>query len=852
MAGFVRRFTQDPGISEITSIEGIVVIDREPPGSIQGASTGVVIDVGEFEDGDFNTPTEIASASDLANRFGGFGFTYDGIGSQNPAARARRSDASVVDEFWNGNGFISLVNKKFSRLIVVRVDTSVGEVQFTRNACVLGAQAFTYALASGNSIGMVLDNPDGAQSPARIDSAVGTYPSTFAGAETITIDVDGAGPTVVTFLVGDQSQAQVIARINTDLGATIATDIGGGVTHLESPTQGPSSSLEVTAVSAAIVTTATGFSVAAVTNGTDNETLATFTGDVASVASGAGTYATTFVGGETMNVTIDNGTSQQIGPVDIVFQASDQTQVDVISRINVALGYTAASDAGADVTDLGGRVGGTSGNVIINSLDALVATATGFVAGTTDGTGNVGDISQVTVLEIKTVTEAAISGLRMEQNPAGQLRACSVATTATAEILITSQTSTALGFTVGDSNAIGDGEAGTIPAGTRVSDGTTTWVTASTIDVLAGNAGPYTVRLRPALDDGTALGGATGTITTVNVPIGFDSFVVTNLLPVAVALTEPALDAAYITAIDSTLNSNAISREGNVIVSARQSNSIRTALRTNVLRSSSEGLAGRMTTIRPPLGTTTRAQALSVVAQPGVGAYRDQRVIYAFPGAATFIPQIASLGLAGGAGFTEDGIIDTGFDTWVASTLSQLAPEENPGQLTGFMTSIQSVERGNPDVQDMKLNDYKAFKAQGIAALRIDAGTPIIQSGKTSVDPAVFPNLQNINRRRMADFIQDSISPRLKAFNKKLNTRERRSLIVGEIEGFMNSLVSPNNPSTQRIDAFLLDAISGNTPESLASGVFRIILKVRTLSSLDFIVLDTEIGENVVTVTEAA
>lgn len=854
MAGFVRRFSSDPGISEITSIEGVVVIDREPPGSIQGAATGVVVAVGEFEDGPFNSPSEVSSATDLQTRFGGFGFTYDGVSSNNPAARSRKSDNAVQAEFWNGNGFLSLVNKRFSRLILARVDTTVGKVRFTRNACVTGAQSFTYGLTTGQTLRFVLDNADGELSPARITSAAGTYPTTFSGGETLSIDVDGAGATVVTFQVGDQSIEQVISRINTVLGYTAAS-LGtvANTIVLKSANEGPSSSLEVTAVSAPAVTTATGFSVVGPVAGTDNSDTATFTGAVAAMVSATGTYATTFVGGETMNVTIDEGTSQQIGPLDIVFQASDQTQTSVIERINEALGYTAAVDSGSDVTTLNGRVGGTSGSVTVNSVSsALVTTATGFSATTATGTGNVADISQVTFAEIKTIVEAAVTGSRAEQTPSGSLRVCSVSTASTAYITVLSHTATALGFTVGDSNTITGGLEGTIPAGTRVSNGTTTWVTAQSVVVAEGNQGPYEVKVRPALDDGTALGATTGTVTTVVSPIGFDSFVVTNLLPLSAALSESAIDAAYVATLDSTLNANNIAKEANIIFSARQSNAIRTALRTNVLSASSEGLAGRIAVIRPPLGSTTRSLALSTTQQPGVGAYRDERVIYAFPGVSTFVPQIARRGTSGGAGFTASGLIDLGFDSWVASTMSQLAPEENPGQATGFMAGIQTVEVGNPDVQDMRQNDYKSFRAAGIAALRIDDGVPIIQSGVTSVNPQVSPNRRNIARRRMADFIQDSISPRLKSFNKKVNTRSRRGLILGEIDSFMNGLLSPKNPSSQRIAEYAIDGLSGNTPESLAAGIFRIILKARTLSSLDFIVLDTEIGENVVTITEQA
>jgi hypothetical protein len=842
MSGFVRRFTQDPGISEITSIEGVIIIDREPPGSIRGASTGVVIDVGEFEDGDFNVPSEVSTSTDLLNRFGAFGFSYDGVVSQNPCARARKADGAVAPEYWNGNGFISLVNKRFSRLIVVRVDTTVGEVEFMRNACVKGAQAFTYGLVSGQGVEFLIDNVDGLNSPAIINSVVGVYPTTFVGGIA----------TPVAFLLANQSQAQVIARINTVLGAAIASDAGGGVIRLTSPTAGPLSSLEITAVSGVLVTTALGIAVTPVVNGTLNSDAAVFTGLPAARASSAGVYPTTFTGGETMRVVVDKDTANQIGPVDVVFLASDQTQAQVISRINSALGYAGAVNSGAGVTTINGRLGGTAGSVVIESLGGLVATATGFSAGTTAGTGNVADISQVTFNEIKTVIEAAVTGSRVEQGPDGSIRVCSTGVLATSYIEVVAQTATALGFVVGDRNAITDGDATKIPAGTRVTNNTTTWVTAKTVNVLAGNFGPYKVRIRPALDDGTAVGGTVGTVTKMVSPVGGDAFSVTNTLPVAVALTEPAIDAAYVAAIDSTLNSNAVSRNGGLIVSARQSNAIRGALRTNAFRASSEGLAGRVAIVRPPLGTTTRAQALSTTSQPGVGAYREQRVVYAFPGTATFVPQIAARGLSGGAGFTADGIIDTGFDSWVASTCSQLAPEENPGQLTGFMAGIISVERGNPDVQDMRENDYKAFRAGGIAALRMDDGIAIIQSGITSVEPSVQPNLVNIARRRMADYIQDSIAPRLKAFNKKLNTRQRRALIVGEIGAFLNGLVSKTNPSSQRIDSYSDDAISGNTPESIAAGIFRIIIKVRTLSSMDFIVLDTEIGENVVTVVERA
>ncbi len=127
----------------------------------------------------------------------------------------------------------------------------------------------------------------------------------------------------------------------------------------------------------------------------------------------------------------------------------------------------------------------------------------------------------------------------------------------------------------------------------------------------------------------------------------------------------------------------------------------------------------------------------------------------------------------------------------------------------------------------------------------------VFQSGITSVDPLVSPELRNIARRRMADFIQDTLAARLKSFGKKLNSFSRRKAIASEIRIFMNGLVSANNPSSARIEDYILDEKGGNTAASSALGIFRLILKVRTLSSLDAIVLQTEIGESV-SVSEAA
>lgn len=847
MAGFIRRYLSDPGIEEIRAIEGVIIIDREPPGAVSGVGSGTVLVVGEFEDGPFATPTEVFSGGDLITTFGEFGFSYDGVVSSNPCARSRKADAALVSEFWNGNGFMALVNKRFRRLVIQRVDTSVGAVQFTRLPALSGNANFNWDLEPAQTVVLAL--------------------------------------------------------------------------------------------------------------GDANAATATFSATAASRDSGGGAYPTNFVGGEKFNITIDENTPQQIGPVDVIFLSTDQVHADVVNRINAVLGYTAASVQAASVTRIVGRVRGSTGNVRVNSVDASVTTETGIAAGTTMGTGNVGNIDQVSFVEAKNVIEAGIAGTRVDRDSSGRIRIS--ATAASVIRYTTASTADAFGFVeetlnqqpggfavfttaegiypngfaggetitlgfdndpnvtvtfqAGDTtkaavisriNAAFAGfgfvpavDAGTnkirlsgrlnggqvrliatstptvatntgisgalltyqavaniesfIPAGTRVRNSAgAEWVTMQTVGTAESNAGPYSVKVRPALDDGTALTTVplSATVFVGAAPAG--SFSVTNSSALSAALTEAQIDAAYVTAFNATKAASTVAKEVNIIVSARQSNAVRQIARQNAIEASDSGLFGRMAVVRPPLGTK-RAAARSGAQAPGVGATRSDRVVYCYPGVHTFVPQIATRGLAGGAGFTVDGLVDVGFDSWVASVMSQLPPEENPGQETNFALGVVGLERGNSDVQAMEMADYKAFRAAGIAAARMDGGKCIIQSGVTSVDPLVSPNLVNIARRRMADFIQDSLANRLKSFSKKLATRQRRGDLVGEIDGFCAVLLSENNPASQRIEAYAIDAKSGNTLVTLAAGIFRIILRVQTLPSLDFIVLETIIGESVdVTVNE--
>lgn len=725
MSSYIRRFTTDPGNAVLLNIESINVLDLTPPSAISGVGTGTACLFGEFENGPYNTPTEVASSDDYASTFGVLGYAYGSTTGNNPCARSRKADAAVNAEFWNGNGFVQLNGKHFSRLVLVRVDTSVGTVAFSRLASVSGAPLFAYPLATG---------------------------------QVLSLAVDGGGPSS-----------------------------------------------------------------------------ATFTGVAATITGAAGTFAIT--GGETLVLGYDAAANFTVG-----FLSGDNSVAGMVARINTAAGFAFAVVSGGQIK-LTGRQGGTGGQVRVVSGTASGAIS-GLTVANTAGTGNVANISAVTPTELKTIVEAGVAGTLVESLIDGTPRISSTTGLAGTITVGTATTATALGFVIGATDTAAAGNAGVIPAGTVVATtGGLQFVTTQDVTVTAAAAGPYTVKVRHALDDGTGTGTNSGTIVKILTPFALDSFSVVNLVPASAALAEAALDAVYQAAYDSTLDVNTVAHDINITWSARQSNACRRGLRSNAITASANGLLGRIACIRPPLGTTKQL-AVSLVSEPGPGAYRSDRVVYNYPGFSTFVPQIGLLGLAGGAGFTANGNVDVGADGFCASIMSQLAPEENPAQTTDFLSAVVGLE-SSPNAQGFGINDYIAFKAAGVCAARIDQGVAGFQSGVTCVDPITQLPLKNIARRRMADFIEDSMALSLKDFGKKLSTVRRRVAIVGEIKGFLAGLLSLQNPSSQRIAGYLVDAKSGNTPTTLAQGIYRVKISVRTLSSLDSIVLESLIGEQV-------
>jgi hypothetical protein len=305
-----------------------------------------------------------------------------------------------------------------------------------------------------------------------------------------------------------------------------------------------------------------------------------------------------------------------------------------------------------------------------------------------------------------------------------------------------------------------------------------------------------------------------------------------------------ALDTQYLAAIDALLTDAYPARDIRIVTCARRTTNITLKERGHVLDATARGLT-RSCVVAPELTTGATSEAVSDTA-PGVGAYRNERVFYSWPGARHLVPEATGTDITGADGVAyDDGILDEPFNTWLASLLSMLAPELNPGQSTDPVPLAFSPILGTQRGLDAPLSmpDYITLRARGVAGLRVDNDLgAVIQSGITS---SLIAGEKNISRRRMDDFITDSLAVALKPFNKRLMSQALRDAAMATCDAFLSQLLSIDNPAAQRIAGYTLDDQSANTDDSLAAGIYVILVNVRLLASADFILLQATIGENV-------
>ncbi len=726
---FVRRYTSEPSLAEIQAIESINVIDLAPADPVAGAGSGVVLLVGEFEDGlfavdlDAKGAVQVFGASDYASKFGTFGYTYNGVVANNPSARKHLS------ECWNGNGYLKGFKLKAQGLLVGRVDTSVGQVTFEILPAILG----------------------------------GAGPFQLAVGQTLSVTTNTGGPAATA------------------------------------------------ALTAAVATKA-----------------------------GAGAAFGTILNGEAFSISIDGAPA-----VTVTFGGADTTQAAVLARINATLGFASAVINAAQI-DLNGVQKGTGGKVTLADVVAGTLAKIGHTAGTVNGTSNIAaNIDQVLASEVVTFINgtAAITAINGAAELAGgKLRLLNISPASAATISVAAGAmATALGLSpIGSTVTKGGHNGGSIPAGTRLrASGTpgSEWVTMQTLDVPAGNTAPVNAKVRHALDDGTGLSTAPGTVDTlVDLPT-WAALDPNNGATLTAALTEVQLDNRYLDALTASLNQAGPARAANYLLVARRSDTVIRGGRDNAVTATATGLQARKYITGDLLGT------LVATSLTNVALYRSDRVFYTTKGLKVRIPQIAERGVAGGIGFTADGVIVVRPDGPLTTVNAMLNPEENPGQATGLIDDFFEVAT---DGEVLSIDTYKSWKAAGISAPLIDPDTGTeFQSGVTS---SLESGRTTQARRRMADFLQDTAVVVGKPFAKRLSRVSTRDKLLGRWNGFLSGLRSKGSPEQSRIVTFETndDKNAGNSDSVLAAGVYFIDTKVKTLSSLDEIVFRTEIGPNAV------
>jgi hypothetical protein len=836
MPAFKRVYTSFPGFQVLGEIESVNTIDIEPPSSPLGAGSGVVCVVGEFERGPLNAPVRVSGSTDLATKFGGFGFEVNGARYRYPVAA--RSAGSDEDNAWNGNGFIALRNKRFAGLIVVRVDNSAGEVRLRRLASIETGPA-NFVIINGQTVSLSVDGaaPVTATFNAlrgEILGASGTFPTGFTGGETLEVRVDGDPTRVVAFTAADQTIGQVVTRINSVLAADVAYDNAGEL-GLRSVVAGWSGRIEVVGGTALATLGLPASPVAQVSTATvvSNTGGGLFSITYERVVNGVTlTYVASYTaaGGDTVTVVRDAllASANALGIPGVTFAPVSTDQLAATGAPNVVFTAVVTSQP-------------APGDLTMATVPAVLTIAL--------GSGNVRRADNVTAAEVASLLDA-LGGIGTRVTDAGTVRIVAETTPLTGSLEVTGGTAlAALGLVAGQAATANAGPSFVIPAGTLLA-GDELWVTLEDVVGDPVKAAPVTVKVRPARDDDSVPSAAPGNISQILSDIG-DAFEATNLSAVA-RLGSAAMDVRYIQAIESTLDVSGVAHDINIIFAARASENIAKALRTNALEATATGHRARKAIVAPPLNTTVADAESNDLGVMGVGNVgREQRVFYAFPGLQTFIPEIAETGVSGGMGFTEDGVIPVRSDAFYASVASILPPEENRGQQLSDTNygSLQAVALEPAYTKEsggvgLTIDDYKRFKAAGIVAPRVDRVAGIVfQSDITSVNPSTQPALADAKRRFMGDFVIDSTSDIAVGYAKKLNTPARRRALVATLNRFLDGLASPNLPEASRVEDFLIQ--DETTPEQRGQGFMVIRVAVRLYGSMDSIVFLTTVGTTV-------
>lgn len=232
---------------------------------------------------------------------------------------------------------------------------------------------------------------------------------------------------------------------------------------------------------------------------------------------------------------------------------------------------------------------------------------------------------------------------------------------------------------------------------------------------------------------------------------------------------------------------------------------------------------------------TVNGQTASA-AETYVADYHDDRLVYAWPRVET-------------RNAWDDGDdVEVDGNAFVAAAIAAQDPWVSPGGQPGA-ASLVGITGLETEASRIELDE---LKAAGVACFFIDNQLGVIIRG--GVTTSITSGLTLITRRRMTDYITESIASRAVSYLEKpldlnLDTQalgENTSGFIGEVKSFLEGLKTAG-----RIHSYSVDAFSGNTSDDLEAGRWYVLISVRLFAGMMEIVLKAAIGESV-DIAEAA
>lgn len=276
--------------------------------------------------------------------------------------------------------------------------------------------------------------------------------------------------------------------------------------------------------------------------------------------------------------------------------------------------------------------------------------------------------------------------------------------------------------------------------------------------------------------------------------------------------TDGSIADSDFTASNRGINLLSAKKGVNVVAVAGRSNSVIKAY----LKTKAAAAPDRLFLACPDAESTSAATAQAEAATLTTGG--KGRLVYAFNHAKTLDPETATK-------------VWTEPHMWMASILSQLDVDENPGVEAAKKFTAGITELYFPSLER---SDYVAMREAGIAAIEEDAGGFVFVSGITT-------DLVEIADRRGIDFLNISVADRTRHEAKKKSTERNRRALIAPIIDFFTQLVKDERV----LEAFLVDGEALNTPTTRGQNIERVLLRGRLISHMNFIVAETEYGTSV-------